>query len=33
MDKNVLLAGLLDKAVAFGVVEPLDLAYTLRHLP
>jgi hypothetical protein len=31
MHKNILLAALLDKSVAFRVIEPLDQTNSLRH--
>jgi hypothetical protein len=32
MDKDVLLTGLLDKAVALGIVKPFDLSDRFRHI-
>jgi hypothetical protein len=33
VDKDVLLAGLLDKPIALSAVEPFDLPCSFRHLP
>lgn len=31
MNKDILLAGLLNKSIAFGIIKPFDQTYSLRH--